>query len=73
MKIKITHPINLFDFHFQAGEIIEMSERLAHEWIENEWACEYHDETIEVTSLNQETPRFIEGLEPKKKVTHGHR
>ena len=50
MKIKITHPILTDDGNYQAGEIVDVTDAEALEYIEQEWAFRYSesDKTLEL-------------------------
>lgn len=68
MKIKIIHPTA----KYQAGLIVELPEDEAQELISNDFAFEIAEDVIEVTTLSDEIPHFIEGVK-EKKVRHGNR
>jgi hypothetical protein len=68
MKIKIT----CTDGKYQAGLIYDVPDKKARELIAVDKAFEITEETINVSTLSDEFPVYIEGAKDKK-VKHGNR
>lgn len=66
MKIKITQKTG----DYQAGIIYDVPEKEAQELIKKDIAFKVVEDVLEVTSLSDKNPVFIEGV---KKVKHGNR
>jgi hypothetical protein len=69
MRIKMTHSIK----DYQAGRIYEVPFDEAQDLIGRDMAFEYLESTIDVTTMSDKTPHFIENVKPKRKVNYGDR
>lgn len=69
MIVKLTHAVDTESGRLEAGQIVEIDADTAALWIATDWAFEFVDEVIPVTSHSDPQPVYIDA--PKKKVKHG--